>query len=226
MKKIGIIGGLGPQSTELFYNEWIRLCQTRSYVEYPNLLINSLDMWKFLNVLKEKELAINIVKNEISKIQDHVDAIALVCNTIHFIIDEIREFSKIPVFAIHEEVVKEVLKTKIKKVGILGTKTTVQSNFYQKELEKNFINFEILDEDEEEKLDSLIFEKMLHGKDYADMKTILNSDIQIFKQRGCEGVILACTELPLFVEQKDSDIQIFSSTHILARSVFDFTFSS
>jgi aspartate racemase len=224
MKKIGIIGGLGPQSTELFYHEFIRLCQTRKEVEYPNMFINSMNLWEFVHLLNDKKLTFNLVKKEIAKIQDHVDFIASPCNTIHFIIDEIREFSKIPVLAIHEEVVKEVSKSKIKKVGILGTKTTVYNNYYQNELEKNNIDFEILSEQEEEKLNSLIFDKMLHGKDYNEMHKLLVKDIQLLKNKGCDGIILACTELPLFIKQKDVDVKLFASTNILAKSVFEKAF--
>ena len=224
MKKIGIIGGLGPQSTELFYHEFIRLCQTRKEVEYPNMLINSMDLWEFVHLLKDKKSTFNLVKNEISKIQDNVDFIASPCNTIHFIIDEIREFSKVSVLAIHEEVVKEISKSKIKKIGILGTKTTVYNNFYQNELEKNNIDFEILSEQEEEKLNSLIFDKMLHGKDYDEMHKLLVKDIQLLKNKGCDGIILACTELPLFIKQEDVDVKLFASTNILAKSVFEKAF--
>lgn len=139
MKRIGIIGGLGPQSTELFYRELIRLCQTRKEVEYPKILINSINLWEFVHLLNNKKSTLNLVKKEISQIQDHVDFVALVCNTIHFIIDEIRKFSKVPILAIHEEVVKEISESKIKKVGILGTKTTVYNNFYQNELKKKIL---------------------------------------------------------------------------------------
>ncbi|MEM4330466.1 MAG: amino acid racemase [Candidatus Pacearchaeota archaeon] len=226
MKKIGIIGGLGPQSTELFYHEFIRLCQTRKKVEYPSILINSVNLWQFVRLLNDKKSLINFVKNEIAKIQDYVDFIAIPCNTIHFIIDEIREFSKVPVIAIHEEVVKEISKSKIKKVGILGTKTTVYNNFYQKELRKNNIDFEILSKDEEEKLNSLIFDKMLHGKDYEKMHKLLVKDIKILKNKGCEGIILACTELPLFIKQEEVDVKLFESTNILCKSVFEKVFNN
>jgi aspartate racemase len=224
MKKIGIIGGLGPQSTELFYHEFIRLCQTRKEVEYPNILINSMNLWEFVHLLNDKKSTFNLVKKEIAKIQDNVDFIASPCNTIHFIIHEIREFSKVPVLAIHEEVVKEISKSKVKKVGILGTKITVYNNFYQKELEKNNIDFEILTEQEEDKLNSLIFDKMLHGKNYDEMHKLLVKDIQLLRNKGCDGIILACTELPLFIKQKDVDVKLFASTNILAKSVFEKAF--
>lgn len=224
MKKIGIIGGLGPQSTELFYNEFIQLCQMRKKVEYPNILINSLNLFEFVNLLDNRKSLAALVKREISKIRDYVDFIASPCNTIHCLIDDIRQFSKVPVVAIHEEVVKEISKSKIKKVGILGTKTTIYNGFYQKELGKENIDFEILSGEEEDRLNSLIFESMLKGKDHEEMHNLLLESVMYFSEKDCDGVILACTELPLFVKQKETDIRLFSSTHILAKSVFEKAF--
>jgi len=221
MKKVGIIGGLGPQSTELFYHEIIGLCQTRKEAEYPNMLINSMNMWEFVHLLNNKKEIIKLVKKEIDKIQNHVDFIVMPCNTIHFIINEIREFTKVPVLAIHEEVCKEISKSNVKKVGILGTTTTVYNNFYQEELKKVGIDFKVLDEKYEEQLNSLIFDKILRGKDYDKMHKLLKKDIQLLKNKGCDSVILACSELPLFINQKDVDIKLFPSTNILAKSVFE-----
>ncbi len=224
MKRIGIIGGLGPQSTELFYHEFIKICQTREEIEYPNLLINSLNTMEFVRLLDDRKSLVTLVNREIGKIQDYVDFIASPCNTIHYLINEMRQFSKVPIVAIHEEVVKEISKSKIKKVGILGTKTTIYNNLYQDELKEKNIDFEILSEEEEERLNSLIFDKMLLGKGYGEMHEILLKNIQYFDEKGCEGVVLACTELPLFIKQKEVGIKLFSSTHILAKSVLERAF--
>jgi len=221
MKKLGIIGGLGPQSTELFYHELVRLCQTRGDVEYPNILLNSLELWRFFDISGDNPNLINNVREEISKIQDHVDFIVSPCNSIHLIINEMRDFSKVPILAIHEEVVKEVSKSSIKKVGILGTKITLEGKVYQKELEKNNISFELIRGESEEKMNTLIFNKMLQGKNYNEMHDLLLKHIESLKERGCDGVILACTELPLFINQDEVDIKLFPSTNILARSAFE-----
>ena len=226
IKKPGILGGLGPQATEIFYHEFIRLCQIREKVVYPNMLINSMNLFNFLNLINNKEALVELVKEEINKIHNYVDFIASPCNTIHFIIDEMREYSKVPIIAIHEEVVKEVCKPQIRKIGILGTKTTVYNNFYQDELRDYNIVSEILDEKNEDKLHSLIFNKILLGKNHDEILHHLLSFIGLLKNKGCQGIILACTELPGFIKQKNTDVQIFSSTEILAKSVFENVFGT
>lgn len=222
MKKIGVIGGLAPQSTELFYRELMGWCQQESRVEYPNLLINSLETKEFIKLLDNKEALINFVNNEISKIQDCVDFIVAPCNTLHFIIKEMRAFSKVHIIAIHEEVVKEIKNAKVKKVGLLGTEMTIVNEFYQKELARVGIPYEVLDAEMEGQLNWLIWNKMIDGKDYGKMAELLKKDLEFLKMKGCDSVALVCTELPLFINQKDTDVKLFSSTGILAKATFEY----
>ncbi len=220
MKKVGIIGGLGPQATELFYHELIRLAQESELMKYPHLLINSIDVFSFTKILHNKEQVINLMEEEISKIENFVDFIVFPCNTVHFIIDEMRTFSQVPILAIHEEVVREITKTNVKKIGIIGTQTTLASKFYQNELQKNNIHYESLDSNIEQKIDSVIMNKMLRGKNFDELHDLLLDAINILKNKGCDGVILACTELPLFVKQEEVSIPLFLSTQILAQATF------
>lgn len=65
---------------------------------------------------------------------------------------------------------------------------------------------------------------MLHGKNYDEMYKLLLKDIQLLINKGCNGIILACTELPLFIKQEDVNVKLFASTYILAKSVFERAF--
>lgn len=225
MKKVGIIGGLAPQSTTLLYSEIIRLCQQREQFQYPSMLINSLNLWDVVNLLDDKNALIKLFEMEIQKIQDYVDFIVIPCNTVHFIFEEIRARTKVPILGIHEEVAAVVAASGVKKVGILGTKTTVYNKFYQTILGKSSIECEILEESDEADLNAMIFEKMVYGKNYSEMHDLLKKDIGILTQAGCDSVILGCTELPLFITQEEVDIRLFPSTQILAAVVVQRVFS-
>lgn len=120
--------------------------------------------------------------------------------------------------AIHEEVAKEISKSKIKKVGVLGTKVTVGNNFYKKALDKYHIEYVGLDEKDEDKLSDIIFNEILPGKERKDMPKIILEYVKKVKDKGCDAVVLACTEMPLFISQKDTNIKLLSSTDILAKS--------
>jgi aspartate racemase len=225
MKKVGIIGGLAPQSTTLLYSEIVRLCQQREKIQYPSMLINSLNLWEVVSLLDDKNALIQLFETEIQKIQDYVDFIVIPCNTVHFIFEEIRARTKVPILGIHEEVAKVMATSGVKKVGILGTKTTVYNKFYQTVLGKNSIECAILDDKDELELNAMIFDKMVYGKNYSEMHDLLKKDIGILTQAGCDGVILGCTELPLFITQAEVDIMLFPSTQILAASVVQRVFS-
>lgn len=227
-KTAGVIGGLGPQSTSLFYQTMTDYCLAQELPRFPRLLINSVNMWEVTEILKQKDLGrlLSFLQKEIGLIQDQSDFLVMVCNSIHAVIEPIRESLDIPVLAIHEEVCREVAKTDIQKIGVLGTKTTVANRFYQEELSKYNIDVALLPPAQEAAFDTVIFEEILYGRGEGKMEKLIIEAIEYLRQQACEGVILACTELPLFVSQADTDIPLFSSTDILAKTVVNSCFPS
>lgn len=226
MKKVGVIGGIAPLSTGYFYQSLINLCRDRLNSLYPNILINSVETWEFTKSLDEPKSTEMFFIKEIEKLHNHVDFIVIVCNTAHFVLNEIKDFSKVPIIPIYSEVVKKVKEQGIKKIGILGTEITISSGIYTKELEKNDIPYEILDYDEEAELNRMTYNEIPKnnlGKDtYKKIRSTLIKNIKSLARKGCDGVILGCTEYPVFVSQKDvKGIKVFSSTDILAEAVID-----
>ena len=226
-KTAGVLGGLAPQSTSLFYQTITNYCLENNVPDFPRLLINSVNPWEVIEILKRKDLEalLSFLVREIRLIENQADFLVMVCNSIHAVIDPLRKAVDIPILAIYEEVCARIARTSIKKVGILGTKTTVDNCFYQKELTKYGISAAVLPQDQEEVFDKFIFEEMLKGRGKGTMKRLILEGIDQMERQGCEAVILACTELPLFVNQKDTDMPLFSSTEILATSVVRECFS-
>lgn len=227
-KTAGVLGGLAPQSTSLFYQSITNFCLQNNMPDFPRLLINSVNPWEVVDMLKRKDLdaLLSFLIREIELIENRVDFVVMVCNSIHAVIDPLRQSVNIPILAIYEEVCKEIALTSFKKVGILGTKTTVDNCFYQRELNKYGISTAVLPQEQEEVFDKFIFEEMLHGRGKGTMKRLILDGINQMEQEGCEAVILACTELPLFVRQEDTEMPLFSSTEILGRSVVQECFST
>lgn len=213
MVRVGIIGGIGPQSTSYFYNQLIK--KTIAKPNYPKILLNSIDLNLVLNLLDNKKELIKYLCEEINVIQDKVDFIVIVCNTIHVVIEELRSFSKVPIIAIHEEVVKKINFSK--KIGILGTNITVNGDFYKSELMKKGIESVIL-EDTDSMHNAII--NYISGNPF-NIHDELESNIKGLIDRGCDGIILACTELPLFLPNSGYTIKIYSSTDILVDVVLD-----
>ena len=221
MKTAGILGGLGPQSTALFYEEIIRLAQQREQVEYPRMIINSMSIWDFSACMNDRLELFMLLSREMDRIQPQVDFLAMVCNTAHSIIDHLRLQAKVPLLAIQEEVVKKVRADGLQKVGIIGTSITSNSLVYAKELDRFGIDSLSLPQQVLDTFNQLIFEDMLRGQSYDAMHDQMLLHSKRLIDQGCDGIILGCTELPLFIRQEEVSVPIYPSTQILAESVLE-----
>ena len=221
MKTAGILGGLGPQSTALFYEEIIRLSQRRRVVEYPKMIINSMSIWDFADKMNDKTQLYNLLSAEMRRIEKEVDFLAMVCNTAHSVIEQLRASCPIPLLAIQEEVVKKVRQDGLRKVGIMGTKITSNSHVYKNELDRYGIESVALPDCILDTFNQLIFEEMLRGQSYERMHAQLILHAHRLMEQGCEGIILGCTELPLFISEGNLPVPIYKSTQILAESVVE-----
>lgn len=233
MKKIGVIGGIGPLSTSYFYQSLIYKCQRKNRSLYPNIIINSVDTWDFVTQQKDKETAASFLIKEIKKIEPFVDLIVIVCNTAHFVLDEVQAEINLPIIPIHKAVIKRVLDSKVKKVGVLGTKITIESGLYTNELDKLNIPYRVLDKRNSESLNKITYNEMMVRKKLTfkrknRIKLKMVNKIKKLVKQGCDGIILGCTDYPYFINEEDTKavkeirgIKIFSSTDILAEEVLE-----
>ncbi len=189
-------------------------------MEYPRLIINSMCIWEFSEQMYNRELLFEVVSQEIARIEGQVDFLAMVCNTVHCILEPLRQVVRVPLLAIQEEVIKKIRQDELRKVGILGTKITVDSQIYKQELDKYGIESCWLPDSTVDAFNHLIFKEMLRGSSYDLMHLRLKEYADLLVAHGCEGIILGCTEFPLFISQLDVPVPLYASTQILAESVF------
>lgn len=221
IKTAGIIGGLGLESTGLFYKAVNQYCLKKKLSTYPRLIINSVNTWAVTEILSKKDMQglLHFLCQEISLIQEQVDFVAMACNSVHAVLEPLRCKVRVPIVSICEVVSKAVVRSGIKKVGIIGTTTTLNNCFYQQELTRRGLTFATLPPERESEIDSLIFKKVLYGQGGIQMQELLLQSVSDLRAQGCEGVIMACTELPLFIRQEDVAIPLFLSTQLLAEAV-------
>lgn len=225
MKKIGIVGGLGPESTIDYYRIIIHSSLEKMKGSTPEIIINSLDLKKFSNMMKdfdkEKDKVINYLLEAVNSLNRAGADFALIAsNTPHIVFDEVVEKSPIPMISIVEETLKVAEKKGIKRIGLFGTKFTMQSVFYQKvflrkeievivpkEVEQNYINYKLYDE--------LTFGKIVE----ETKKGFLTIAKRMIDDDSVEGLILGCTEIPLLLtEEKYSGIPFLNTSKIHAES--------
>jgi aspartate racemase len=129
----------------------------------------------------------------------------------------------IPVLHIADPLGKAIKREGFHKVGLLGTKTTMEENFYQKRLKEKF-NIDVLipPKAEREMVDKIIFNELVTGKIKKYSREIYYSIMYELIEQGAEGIVLGCTEIPLLIEQKDVRIPLFDTTKFHAEAAVEF----
>lgn len=223
MKTIGILGGVGPETTSKVYHSIVDLFRKNKEDKYPSILIYNLP---FPFIIEEEAIVKGINSEKMipylvdgAKILEKAgaDFFILPCNTLHKFTKEIREVVKIPFLSILEETVSQLKLMRIKTVGILATETSVQDKLYDEILKQNNINFLYPTRKEQDGINKIIIELLGGKKNQLQEKKIKNVFLSL-KNRGAEAILLACTDLQLLTSTIHISIPIIDSTEILIRA--------
>jgi len=144
----------------------------------------------------------------------------LVCpdNTMHQALDLIRGQSLAPWLHIAEEVAAVAAKRRFRRLGILGTRYLMEGPVYPTKLTPRSIAFEIPDLADRERINTIIFNELIYGRFRDESRSYLQSTIQKLGARGCDAVVLGCTEIPLLIAETESPLPAIDSTRTLARA--------
>lgn len=202
MKKLGLIGGIGPESTIPYYHGIVYGVQSKvSEKFFPNLTIESLNVFDILNMCdkKEYEELTNYLMVAINNLKaSGADFIALSGNTPHIVSDELQKRSSVPLVSIVEATCDETKRRNISKVGLLGTIFTMNGEFFKKPFVNN--NIEVVTPTDEEK--KFVNEKISQELELGIVKEeTLSAFLKIVQRMkdedGIQAIVLGCTELPL-----------------------------
>lgn len=224
MKTVGIIGGLGPETTAELYLEIVSGFARKGESKHPSILIYSVP----LPLQVEKECIINAQNTEkclpdlINAAQTlqkgGADFLVLACNSLHIFIDEIRKSIQIPVLSAIEETVKVLKRQNFKRVGVLATSITINNRLYTDQFNSNGIKDLILDKKDQDALNQIIYH-LVTGQYNNEDKRELDNIIDNLSNKSVDSIILACTDLQLLKPHHDK-IEIFDTMKILADAIF------
>ncbi|TVZ55069.1 aspartate racemase [Lutibacter sp. Hel_I_33_5] len=226
MKTIGLIGGITPESTIMYYRVLNDLA-SKEYggIHSAKVLINSVDFGIISKYQKENrwDLLDDIMATAGVNLEKGGASCIVICaNTMHLCIDAIRKSVSIPVIHIAEATSKTIMNQKIKKVALLGTKYTMEKDFYKNVLSSFGIDTIIPAKNDRDEIHRVIYDELSKGIIKASSKesyvAIINKQIE----NGATGIILGCTEIPLLIKQEDISIPVFDTTTIHATSAFKF----
>ena len=151
----------------------------------------------------------------------------LICpdNTIHQALEDVKKESPLPWLHIAEEVAREARQNNFGRSAILGTKYMMTGPVYPDAYNKLNLGYEIPDHGTRENIDNIIFNELVYGEIKPDSRQYFLEQIQVFKDKNCDSVVLGCTEIPLIVLPHESPLPVLDSTRILARAALRFSLS-
>ena len=139
-------------------------------------------------------------------------------NTIHQALDLVRDQSPLPWLHIAEEVAKVATTRGFRRLGILGTRYLMEGPVYPRKLDAVGIAYEIPGAHERAEINRIIFEELVRGRFEDASRRYMQKVIESLGARGCDGVVLGCTEIPLLIAETDSPLMSIDSTRTLARA--------
>jgi aspartate racemase len=223
VKTIGILGGLGPESTVEYYKRIIRTFQIKKS-GYPEIIIYSADLnefWKIIKGGRSDELIVWLAEKIESLHNAGADFAVISSNTPHIVFDDVNSRSPIPLLSIVEETCKKCKSMDLKKCGLFGTEFTMRSSFYQDYFNKYGISIAVPDDDDLLFLDKKIFSELAFGVINEQTRSrFLQIAKKMIDEQSIDSVLLACTELPLILTNEQwYGIPFLSTTAIHVESI-------
>ena len=226
MKKIGLVGGMTWVSTLDYYrllNELVN--ERKGGSESAEVILYSVNFGEIKKFTEEGNWnAISeIVCNAAQKVEKAgADCILLGANTMHKIAHEVQQSVKIPLIHIASVTADAIGKQAMHKVALLGTKYTMQLDFYKNALASEGIETVIPPSSQIEIINSAIYNELGKNIFLPATKEYFVSAIHDLVGQGAEGVILGCTEIPLIIKQSDSPVPVFDTTRLHAMAAVEF----
>ena len=205
MKKIGIIGGLGPEATIDYYREIIDTFKNESAeLNYPEIIVYSVNMSEFLGLMNEKKYD-RVTAYLLEKIEGlrlaGAEFAALSANTPHLLFDRLIEKSPIPLISIVEATCDECIKQNLKRTGLFGTGFTMNASFYPDVFRRHGIDVLLPEKDDRELINQKLFTEIELGIFKDETRGILIGIIEkMVQNQGIDSLILGCTEFPLILK--------------------------
>ena len=223
MKKLGLVGGISWVSTSDYYkfiNEGVN--KKLGGLHFAECIIYSLNFGDIQAVSWPNAFDLLLHACQCLK-KSGVDGIVLCANTAHLFADELQEKIQIPIIHIAEETGKVIRKQGYKKVGLLGTKFTMEMDFYRKKLEE--FGLEVIIPAKQETRDYIqrtVKEEL--GIGYINPETKANYLLIVKEliEQGAEAIIMGCTEIPMIISQQDISVAVFDTTQIHSEAAVAF----
>lgn len=219
MKNIGILGGLGPESTVDYYKEIIAAFNKKySEYAYPEILIYSANIHKLMKFVGDDNwtgLSAWLLEKINSLKLAGAEFVAIASNTPHIVFNQLEAKSPLPLLSIVEATCSKVQELGLKNVGLMGTKLTMEADFYKKPFISNGISVVTPTEEEQKLIHHKLFSEIELGilKD-STRNELLDIAKRMVEKEKIDSLILGCTELPLILKENKFGIPFLNTSAI------------
>lgn len=226
MKTIGIIGGMSWESSALYYKSINELTkQTLGGLHSAKIVLSSVDFAEIERLQHQGSwLQLGeILAAEAKRLeQAQVDFILIATNTMHKVANVVQNAVKIPLLHIADATAKELVKQKHQKIGFIGTRYSMEEDFYIKRLEDQY-GLEVITPSKQDRDDihRIIYEELCLGKILPESRRIYIDIVNRLQEAGAEAVIEGCTEITLLLKQEHVAVPLFDTTYIHAKAAVD-----
>lgn len=225
LKTIGLIGGMSWESTVTYYrliNERVR--HHLGGLHSAELILYSVDFESIEAMQRSGDwdaAGERLAEAGASLEGAGAELLVLCTNTMHKVADRIERRCSVPLLHIADATAEVIRRASIRQVGLLGTKFTMEQEFYRERLEQAGLEVSVPDQSEREHVHRVIFDELCLGRIREDSRELYRAIIDRLVTNGAEGVILGCTEISLLVRPEDSVVPLFDTTAIHATAAAD-----
>jgi len=228
MKTIGFIGGMSWESSAIYYQIANREVNARLGKSHSsrNIMV-SVDFEEIATLQHAgawQKLTQIMVEAALSLERAGAHFVVICTNTMHLMAPEVQAAVNIPLLHIADAVGESIKQQGIKKVGLLGTRYTMEKGFYKDHLAKNY-GIEVITPNDVDRADvhNIIYNELVLGKFWDASREVYQEVVRHLQTNGAEGVILGCTEIPLLIQQQHVGIPLFDTTTIHAKKAVEWS---
>ena len=219
MKKIGLVGGTGPESTLMYYKELnTGIDEATGGKNMPEIAIESVNFrkaWEMVTGGQYQELADYLSEKVCNLAASGAEVISLTAVTMHLVFDELEKNTGVSLVSIPKTVCKAALEKGYQKVGLLGTMAIMENDFMKKDMQRAGIQVIVPDKEDRELIAKRILEELELGIVKESTRQEFNAIIKTMQQNhGIEAVVLGCTEIPLLLNDENCILPCLDSVAI------------
>lgn len=214
-KRIGILGGLTAESTITYYQHIVRAWQREHHDNaYPEIVIYSLSFQRFEDWMEAGEwdaIAEGLLVGIRGLAAAGADFAVVATNTMHLLFDRLQAASPIPLLSLIDATAEAIRAAGLTRVGLLGTRFTMEKPFYAEGLSRRGISTVVPSEEQRREIHRIIMEELAMGDLREDSRRRYLEIVEGLAARGAQGMVLGCTEIPLLVTPEHTRIPLFDT---------------